>query len=222
MVDLWRRLDYGDRVVSLSSDPRSAFVKLAMRVLSIVPNSAGVERFFSKLGVVHSKLRNRLKPEKAQKSVLIKADIGQMYGSGRRVQKRKFDHEDSSDAEEDDNRNAEPVSADTGTQREEDVLAVDPDSFTAVVQDIIEDGDDSDEDDTPFATGTSSTSARPPNTTTAPLPTAGPIPSRATGLSLRFLFSYPPPGSSTPLASYWGQAEANLERERQVHEGLSQ
>jgi hypothetical protein len=61
-----------------------------MRIHSVVPNTAATERLFSKFGIVHNKLRNRLSPEKVRKSVLVSMDTIEKYGSARRAQKRKF------------------------------------------------------------------------------------------------------------------------------------
>ncbi|KAM5536980.1 hypothetical protein V8D89_009309 [Ganoderma adspersum] len=57
-------------------------VQFAIRLFSIVSNSAGTERFFSRLGLIQTKHRNCLHSDKARKLVLIKADINQMYRTG--------------------------------------------------------------------------------------------------------------------------------------------
>ncbi|KII90039.1 hypothetical protein PLICRDRAFT_76459, partial [Plicaturopsis crispa FD-325 SS-3] len=46
--------------------------RLAMRILSIVPNSAATERTFSQFGVVLTSRRNRLHPTKVRKMVMIR------------------------------------------------------------------------------------------------------------------------------------------------------
>ena len=51
---------------------------LALRVFSMAASSAASERNFSTFGFVHSKLRNRLAPEKAKKLVYIKTNTLQM------------------------------------------------------------------------------------------------------------------------------------------------
>jgi hypothetical protein len=45
----------------------SSLRNIALAVFSMVPSSASSERVWSNLGFVHSKVRNRLKTEKAQK-----------------------------------------------------------------------------------------------------------------------------------------------------------
>ncbi|RDX44053.1 hypothetical protein OH76DRAFT_1360237, partial [Lentinus brumalis] len=73
MINVWRALD------SQSSGGRNGLVKFTMLVLSIVPNSAAIERLFSRLGIVQNKYCNRLGPEKARKVVLVKAEIDRDY-----------------------------------------------------------------------------------------------------------------------------------------------
>ncbi|KAG2066947.1 hypothetical protein BDR04DRAFT_1215192, partial [Suillus decipiens] len=52
------------------SDP----IHLAMHILSVVPNSTATERIFSQFGIIHTKLRNRLSPDKVRKQALVKFD----------------------------------------------------------------------------------------------------------------------------------------------------
>lgn len=65
-------------------------------IFSVVPNSAAVERIFSHFGIVHSKLRNRISPEKVRKTVLIKAAIAEQYNVAS-TRKRRFGDVDESD-----------------------------------------------------------------------------------------------------------------------------
>lgn len=55
--------------------------KLAIRVFSMAASAAASERNFSTFGFVHSKLRNRLAPEKVKKLVYIKTNAIQMEGA---------------------------------------------------------------------------------------------------------------------------------------------
>lgn len=62
-----------------------------MRILSIVPNSAATERLFSKFGIIHTKLRNRLSIEKVRKAAVVSMDAISKFGAPRRIsRKRKF------------------------------------------------------------------------------------------------------------------------------------
>lgn len=80
-----------------------------MRVLSIVPNSAATERVFSHFGVVQTKVRNRLHPDKVRKTVLVRMDTATRFGVAPR-RKRKFG--DDSDGEDDD---FQPIAASSNT-----------------------------------------------------------------------------------------------------------
>lgn len=54
---------------------RNSFVQLSVRILTITPNAGGAERTFSQMGIVHTKLRNRLGSEKVHKTVAVKMDL---------------------------------------------------------------------------------------------------------------------------------------------------
>ncbi|KAG8698408.1 hypothetical protein FRC09_007246 [Ceratobasidium sp. 395] len=63
---------------NLAAGPQSGeqqFAKLAHRLISIVPTSAGCERLFSNMGITHTKLRNRLSTDAARKIVQLKMDL---------------------------------------------------------------------------------------------------------------------------------------------------
>ncbi|GLB41139.1 putative protein of unknown function (DUF 659) [Lyophyllum shimeji] len=72
---------------------RNALVKLAIRVLTPVPNTAGCEQVFSLFGAVHTKYRNKLKPDHVHKISVVKMDIRRNHiaqGLTPNRQKRKF------------------------------------------------------------------------------------------------------------------------------------
>lgn len=64
-------------------------IALAMRILSIVPNSAATERAFSLMGIIHTDLRNRLDAERVRQTVLVRHDIDRTHGRPAR-KKRKL------------------------------------------------------------------------------------------------------------------------------------
>ncbi|KAH9129379.1 hypothetical protein AeMF1_000558 [Aphanomyces euteiches] len=66
---------------------------LALQVFSLPPSSAAAERSFSIQGFIHSKIRNRLQAEKAEKLMFIKFNAHQLEGS------TKSDREDESGLE---------------------------------------------------------------------------------------------------------------------------
>ncbi|KAF8168429.1 hypothetical protein B0H34DRAFT_685441 [Crassisporium funariophilum] len=53
----------------------NCLVKLALRILSVVGNSANCERVFSHMGLVHTAIRSRLGVEKVRKSTMVGMDI---------------------------------------------------------------------------------------------------------------------------------------------------
>lgn len=77
---------------------------LAIRILSVVANSAGCERLFSAMGLVHSNTRNRLDLERVCKSVYLRSVLQreqELLGWSRPRAKRRIDvvlQDDSSDA----------------------------------------------------------------------------------------------------------------------------
>jgi len=99
MVNVWRDLALPITTLQAMHPPSEAprgkqgFVRLAMVLMSVVPNSAATERLFSMFGIVHTKLRNRLHPEKARKQVLVRSDTAAKFGVIKR--KRKFVSEDT-------------------------------------------------------------------------------------------------------------------------------
>ncbi len=77
------------------------FVRLALVIYSVVPNTAAVERIFSQFGIVRSKLRNRLRPETAHKAVVVRSDLAKTSN----FKRRKSDtlaHNQASDSSDDD------------------------------------------------------------------------------------------------------------------------
>jgi hypothetical protein len=68
LVWIWKQLE-GE-----SCTGRSGFIKLAIRILAILPNSAGAERVFSVFGLTHTKHRNRLEPQKVHDATTVRMD----------------------------------------------------------------------------------------------------------------------------------------------------
>ncbi|CAL1715249.1 unnamed protein product [Somion occarium] len=84
IVVIWSALD------NQSFTGRNSFIKLAIHVLSIVPNSAGAERTFSQMGQVHSALRNRTNAQLIHKEVIFKMDLKVRYDFGTSRSQRRF------------------------------------------------------------------------------------------------------------------------------------
>jgi hypothetical protein len=89
MVDIWLQLDTHN-----FESGRNWLVKLAIRILSVIANSAGCERLFSSMGLVHTKTRNRLDLERVRKTVYLKIALQreqEILGWARPRLKRKID-----------------------------------------------------------------------------------------------------------------------------------
>lgn len=63
-------------------------VDLAVRILSIVANSAGCERLFSLFGIIHTKLRNRLGAEKVNQTATLKMELRREHAKEGLLSKR--------------------------------------------------------------------------------------------------------------------------------------
>lgn len=65
-MEVWKEIDNG------AHEGRNLIVKIAILILSVIANSAGCERLFSQMGIVHTKLRNQLRLEQVRKIVVLK------------------------------------------------------------------------------------------------------------------------------------------------------
>lgn len=95
LVDLWRRFDCG------VDTGANGLVALAMRVLSIVPNTAAAERSFSKMGIVHNKLRNRLNAQRVRATVVLREDVEHQYPRPIKRKPRHFGSQNNRDINSD-------------------------------------------------------------------------------------------------------------------------
>ncbi|KAJ7637806.1 ribonuclease H-like domain-containing protein [Mycena rosella] len=89
ITKVWEQLDTGE------SNDRNRLVKLALWVLSIVANSAGSERGFSKFGLFLTKLRSQLSIQKVKKMTNVDMDLKRQHeelGLTTDRIKRKFVH----------------------------------------------------------------------------------------------------------------------------------
>ncbi|KAL6307742.1 ribonuclease H-like domain-containing protein [Sparassis latifolia] len=90
LVLLWTMLDASDDDVCPG---RNGVIRLAVRLLSIIANSAGCERAFSEFGIEHTKIRNRLGCQKTHGTATVKMDIHRSHvasGLASTRKKRKF------------------------------------------------------------------------------------------------------------------------------------
>ncbi|THV01073.1 hypothetical protein K435DRAFT_929989, partial [Dendrothele bispora CBS 962.96] len=77
LVKLWRDFEVED-----NHNGANGMVRLAMRILSMVPNSASTERILSRFGSIHTKARSRLHVQKVRKMTIVSQDIERVYGTG--------------------------------------------------------------------------------------------------------------------------------------------
>lgn len=85
LLHVWRGLR---RSSGHAADGRGQLVELALRLFSILPNTGDSERLFSVKGLVHTKLRNRLDPQRTHKTVLVRNDINQSHRDSGRIPPR--------------------------------------------------------------------------------------------------------------------------------------
>ena len=190
---------------------RNGLVKLALRLFSIIANSAGCERVFSGFGIIHVAHRNKLKYKKVHNTALVKLDILQKQrdaGVGTR-KKRRYGDPDG----------PEPTalivgSSSTATTSEPDTiqdpsttpfLDQDPANFADHAQQLIVGSQTCDEDALPAAP------AAPPTTTARS--------TRQQKIPLARLFDYSVL-SEKGVGFYWEGAKQNLEVDELVHDVL--
>ncbi|KAF5366821.1 hypothetical protein D9758_006539 [Tetrapyrgos nigripes] len=98
----------------------NGMVVLAMRIMSMVPNSAGIEQRFSKFGAVHTKLRNCMGAQKTSRKITVLDDhIQQKHGTQPHY---KRSHGQSKDAQDISAATTRAVAAPGATAQPEDDL----------------------------------------------------------------------------------------------------
>jgi hypothetical protein len=213
LVNVWRESDTG------REHGANGLVRIAMRIMAIVANSACTERVFSKFGTVHTKIRNRMHPDKARKMTLLKMDIVQTYGAPPRGRKRK--HSDDDDDEETsvqapaNQSETAPANSPTSTSSDSPNSANDSESddsipsFSNVVQNLIEESADSSPTDLPSSSTRTTTIAD------------------SESRLLKNLFQFPTPSNPSPaslkyMQMYWPKGEAHLRIEEEYQELLNE
>ncbi|KAH9889016.1 ribonuclease H-like domain-containing protein [Cubamyces lactineus] len=228
LLEVWRSADTHD------SSGANGLVKFALRLFSIVPNSAGVERLFSLMGIIQTKLRNRIGVEKSRKVVLVKADINRTYGSGRQEQRRHFG--DKVDVLANPEGAVPPLSnpipspEPTGPTTDSAIVK----SFSAVATELLEmaaEEDTEDEEDSDDLISVSE-GVRVGQGESGVIPHLAsplePVPRGAAAYQLKYLFNYPPHAMDTTGTShegsgevpmpFWGQSRLNLGKEQVAYE----
>ncbi|KAF9237372.1 hypothetical protein BU15DRAFT_63247 [Melanogaster broomeanus] len=239
LISLWCKREpiiyKSERSSSEVENGVAGLVKLATRILSIVPNTAPTERLFSQFGIVHTKLCNRLDPEKVRKQVLIKTNMMNKYPLPTWMsQKRKFEVDELEPTSAASGANSiptqtpqieiEPVPRTLSTPTTTPSSMSDSESlitcsFPEVVRTLVSDASEADSD-------LSSDSAAGPTATTTITPSDvqpstlhdGSDPSH---LLMKNLFHFPSPDETTApslkaLLAFWQAGETALANERQL------
>ncbi|KZV99187.1 hypothetical protein EXIGLDRAFT_831738 [Exidia glandulosa HHB12029] len=197
--------------------------RLAALVLSIVANSAETERLWSRMGIIHTKLRNRLGAQKVHDTAMIKMDIQREHIARGRLRpraKRKIgsDNEPAAVAQPSEPvQRASPSLVDAEEAETESAL----DLATRLQREL--DDDDEDEDMDIPAEDTSSSSTTDAPTTPAARRVIVYFGTQRP-LKLAELFDYTKT-TTTPTAVgldvFWKAASANLQQELTFYDLLA-
>ncbi|KAG8723267.1 hypothetical protein FRC09_004049 [Ceratobasidium sp. 395] len=146
ILEVWQQLD------DHSFRGRNWLVKLAVRVLSVVANSAGCERLFSQMGRIHTKYRSRLDLQCVRNTVVLKNALMRPHNDAQeqtnRLKRkvREFDLEENPDnVLRAMDEIGEAPAVDENLENEADAAAVDPTELFAqlaqrLIDEAIEDG----------------------------------------------------------------------------------
>jgi hypothetical protein len=223
-VEIWEGVDTREET------GRNRLTKLAIHVLSVVANSAGCERAFSHMGLVHTAIRSRLSVEKVRKATIVGMDIKRMHKEAGllRVQARRNFTSSSGSEPEAGEQDTEPALADDLGEIN-DPLDFDQLSEQLIAGALSASGDkdvgDTDDDELPSTV----TPPAPPLTITIPplnLATRSAPSQHSTAVKvsipLKILFKYPtdrdPP--SDGMNTFWKGGIRNLEKELEAYELL--
>ncbi|KAI0309443.1 ribonuclease H-like domain-containing protein, partial [Amylostereum chailletii] len=232
LVEIWRRLLPVPDACSPTDPPppppdgADGLAYLGAYLMSITPNTASTEREFSKFGIIHTPLRNRLSHDTVRKMTMVNHDTAQKYPMPSRGEsKRKHGEEEPS--------RSEPQS--TQGQQTDDSSAhdsVDPlsQTFNDVALNLMVEADDApgvsdevlDSMEAPEDLPSNTTPSQPSLSIRITIP---PELSEKRAKMLRNLFSFPSRTSSfsakasfTVLDAFWEVANDDLTREQVLHE----
>ncbi|KAL1739125.1 ribonuclease H-like domain-containing protein [Schizophyllum fasciatum] len=194
----------------------SGMARLAMTLLSVVPNSALVERIFSLFGIIHSKHRNRQSPEKVRKAALLRQDTLARFGRPSNRCKRRFSDTQDEDLRPEASSNAgehaDPVDDSTAPSTA-------PQEFTHLARGLAGDATDEerrDAEERSAAQGLARRDAEREGRVINDLP-------EGEARLLRNLFAYPHPSdgvsySYTVLEEFWAAGIDGMEAEMSYNE----
>ncbi len=206
-VDIWEGVDTGEET------GRNRLTKLAVHVLSVVANSAGCERAFSHMGLVHTGIRSRLGIEKVRKATIVGMDIKRMHAEAgllRSQGKRSFTSEGVESAGDTLDDIEDPLDFD---QLSDHLIA------GAASANGDKDVGDIDKDEPPPRPVL--TINIPPLNPATHLASSGPV---KVAIPLRILFKYPAESdlpSDEGVNTFWKGGIQNLEKEMEAYKLLS-
>lgn len=233
IVQIWRE-HAGDSMDIAGS----SMVDMAMRIESMVPNSAATEHFFSLVTGTHTKVRNRMSAEKARKTVVLKQHIQREHGAPPSY-RRKRAHEDKvnqinlattpapgpahGDVEAEILAGLDELDVDDPAQNvepdgEQDPMTMEPQvlTFDEIARDLMQSGDEEDAEDDEEQASDSEDELNIDD------PEAW---------QLVNLFTYPTFSADADrtqssesfafMVDYWNQGKTRLEMEQEQHEILS-
>ena len=219
-VEIWEGIDTHEETGC------NCLMKLAIHILSIVANSAGCERAFSHMGLVHTGIRSKLGVDKVRKTTMVGMDIkrvhleaGLLYARGQ----RKFTSE--ARAQETDHDNSPADHLDIGDQND-DLLNFDQLSEHLITgaasanadKDVGDDLDDTDELPPAVTMQAPLTITIPPLNLATPSSQATQV--KRTCIPLKLLFDYPNDIDmpSEGMNSFWRGGIENLDKEMEAYD----
>jgi hypothetical protein len=229
-VEIWEGIDTREET------GRNRLTKLAIHILSVVANSAGCERAFSHMGLVHTAIRSKLSIEKVRKATIVGMDLKRMHAEAGLLltqTKRSFNFGSEGQGEQDASAaSASELSADVQDDLGGDIN--DPLDFNQLSERLIagaasansdKDVGDADASDDELP---STIMPVPPLTITIPplnLATRSALSNTPVTVSipLRILFKYPTDKDlpSDGMNTFWRGGIQNLDRELEVYDLLS-
>ena len=227
-VEIWEGIDTHEET------GRNRLTKLAIHILSVVANSAGCERAFSHMGLVHTGIRSKLSVEKVRKATIVGMDIKRMHmeaGLLRVPAKRNFTSSSGSEAGEQDTEPAADELGDINDPLDFDQLSERLIAGAASASTDKDVGDAASDDDLDELPSTIMVPAPPLTITIPPLYLATrSLAAQLTGsapvnvsIPLKILFKYPTDNDLAPdgMNTFWRGGVQNLEKELEAYELLS-
>jgi hypothetical protein len=199
---------------------RNRLAKLALHVLSVIANSAGCERAFSHMGLVHTAIRSKLSVDKVRKTTVVGMDIKREHIEAGLIQSRG--HRNFKAPDESSDGMPETCSPDFDAGESEDVL-----DFDQLAEQLIEDAAadlDSDSDTDPNESPPLMIRL-PVHAVQAALPNPTPqqptsVPKTAIPLKSLFIFPTDRNSPSTGMDYFWQGGIKNLDKEREAYDIL--